>query len=169
MKPIVNVYRVNDEIKPCGSVRLINDNGTSEVMSLTKARELALERDLDLVEINSKVEPHIVKLCVFEKYLYELKKRAKKCKNVSLPIKEIQLSVNIAKHDLETKAKQARAFIEKGHKIKATLTMRGRELARRNDNKQVMLDFILMLEDITLVESMKDENNKTIVILKQKK
>ena len=43
--------------------------------------------------------------------VYELKRNAKKAKQATKPMKEIQLSVNIAKHDLETKANNAKKFI----------------------------------------------------------
>lgn len=169
MKSTTPSFRINDEITHCESVRLIGDNFESTVVPFALAKEIARSKGLDLVEINSNVSPHIVKMCVYEKMLYEMKKAAKKNKSSSLPMKEIQISVNISKHDLEIKSKQARSFLNKGHKVKLTLTMKGRELSRRDDNKQVVLDFIVSLEDISLVESMKDDGNKTIVILKRKK
>jgi translation initiation factor IF-3 len=84
-------------------------------------------------------------------------------------LKEIQLSVNIAKHDMETKAKNTRKFIEDGCRVRVTLTMKGRELSRREENKKSILEFIVMLEDIAVPESIpRDEGNKTSVILKKK-
>jgi translation initiation factor IF-3 len=84
-------------------------------------------------------------------------------------MKEIQLSVNIAKHDLETKANNARKFIEDGCRVRVTLTMKGRELSRKEENKKSILEFIVMLEDVAIPESMlRDEGNKTFVILKKK-
>jgi translation initiation factor IF-3 len=47
--------------------------------------------------------------------------------------------------------------------------MKGRELARREDNKKSILEFIVMLEDVATPESTpRDEGNKTSVILKRK-
>ena len=68
--------------------------------------------ELDLVEINNKTNPPIVRICDYNKFLYELKKSAKKNRQVVHQVKEIQLSVSIAKHDLETKAKQAINFLK---------------------------------------------------------
>ena len=86
-----------------------------------------------------------------------------------LPLKEIQLSVNITEHDLQTKANNAKKFIENGNKVKVTLTMKGRELSRREENKRSILEFIVMLEDVAVPESQpRDDGNKTIVILKKK-
>jgi translation initiation factor IF-3 len=70
---------------------------------------------------------------------------------------------------LQTKANNARKFIESGSKVKVTLTMKGRELSRRDDNKRSILEFIVMLEDVAVPESQpRDDGNKTIVILKKK-
>jgi translation initiation factor IF-3 len=101
--------------------------------------------------------------------LYELKKAAKKNKANTKPLKEVQLSVNIADHDLQTKVNQAKKFIGEGSKVKVVLTMKGRELSRREDNKKSIYLFISGLEEVATPESMpKDEGNKTIVILKKR-
>lgn len=160
-------FRINNEIRNYDSVRIVGNDIESEVMSLDDAKKMSKKLNLDLVEINSKVNPPILRLCNYEKFIYELKKNKKKNKPQN-QTKEIQLSVSIAKHDLETKANQARKFLNQGDKVKAILMMRGRELNRREENKKSILEFIVMLEDCSSIESMKDEGNKTIVILKKK-
>ena len=92
----------------------------------------------------------------------------KKSKSPSQQVKEIQLSVNISSNDMNTKAKQAMKFIENGNKVKVVLSMRGRELARREENKRSILEFLVMLEDVAKIESLKDENTRTIAIIKKK-
>ena len=163
-------YRINDEIRYYKEVRIIGDGIESRVVTLNEAKNIADRMDMDLVEINSTAKPPILKICRYDKMLYELKKNAKKNKQTASQLKEIQLSVNIAQHDLETKANQARKFIEHGDKVKVVLTMKGRELSRREENKKSILEFITMLDEVASAESMpKDEGNKTIVILKKKK
>ncbi|MBR6516937.1 MAG: translation initiation factor IF-3 [Bacilli bacterium] len=161
-------FRINDEIRNCDNVRIVGDEIESKVVSFEEAMKLSNKLNLDLVEINPKANPPIVRLCNYEKFIYDLKKNKKKTKPQS-QLKEVQLSVTIAKHDLETKAGQARKFLEQGDKVKAVLTMRGRELNRREENKKSILEFIVMLEDCSAIESLRDEGNKTIVILKKKK
>ena len=130
-------YRINDEIDFYGQVRVVGENANNEVMSIDKARKLAESLDLDLVEINSRVTPPIMKVCNYEKMVYELKKTLKKNRQQAKPPKEIQLSVNIAENDLKTKENQARKFIEDGFKVKVILIMKGRELSRRMENKKI--------------------------------
>lgn len=162
-------FRVNDEIRFNGNVRIVGDGIESKVVSMSEASEIAEEMGLDLVEIQGKLEIPVIRICNYEKMLYELKKSAKKNKQTIKPLKEIQLSVNIAKHDLETKANNARKFIEDGSKVRVTLSMKGRELSRREENKKSILEFIVLLEDVAVPEAaLRDEGNKTFVTLKRK-
>ena len=162
-------FRVNDEIRIGGNVRIVGEGIESNVVTMSEARKIAEDMELDLVEIQGKSDVPIVRVCNYEKMLYELKKAAKKNKQQVKPLKEIQLSVNIAKHDLETKANNAKKFIEDGSRVRVTLAMKGRELSRREDNKKSILEFIVMMDDVAVPESTpKDEGNKTVVILKKR-
>ena len=162
-------FRVNDEIRFNGNVRIVGNDIESKIVTMSEARNIANKMELDLVEIQGNLEIPIIRICNYEKMLYELKKAAKKSKQNVKPLKEIQLSVNIAKHDLETKANNARKFIEDGSRVRVTLTMKGRELSRREENKKSILEFIVMMDEVATPESApKDEGNKTTVILKKK-
>lgn len=163
-------YRTNSEIRLGGGVqvRICGDGIESVVVPMSKARRIADDMGLDIIEINPSLEVPVMKIADYDKMMYDLKKRQKKQKTAQ--IKEIQLTVNIAKNDLETKARKAKEFIEGGDKVKVVLRMKGRELTRREENKKSILEFITMLEDVCVPESMpKDEGNKTVVILKKKK
>ena len=163
-------YRINDEITLSCPVRVIGDGIESQIMSLNEAKKLADSLDLDLIEINGKITPAIIRIANYEKMMYEFKKSAKKAKqNQTKPLKEIQLSANIAKHDIETKGNKAKEFIADGSKVKVVLTLKGREMTRRDENKKSLLEFIEYMSDVSVPEAMpRDEGNKTIVILKKK-
>lgn len=161
--------RINNEIRYFGDVRIIGEGIESRIVDFREARKIAQEMELDLIEMNPNITPPIMKIASYEKMLYEQKKAAKKAKQHNQQLKEIQLSVNIASNDLKTKANKAREFLADGHKVKVVLSMRGRELARREDNKKSIYLFIEALEDVAVPESLpKDDKNKTIVILKKK-
>ena len=168
-KDFSSKFRVNEEIRFNGNVRIVGEGIESKIIPMSEAREIAEEMELDLVELQGKSDVPIIKVCNYEKMLYELKKAAKKNKNQAKPLKEIQLSVNIAKHDLETKVNNAKKFIEDGSRVKVTLSMKGRELARREDNKKSILEFIVMMDEVAIPEATpRDEGNKTVVILKKR-
>lgn len=162
-------FRVNDEIRFKGNVRIVGEGIESRIVTMAEASKIADEMELDLVEIQGNLEVPIIRICNYEKMLYELKKSAKKNKQMVKPLKEIQLSVNIAKHDLETKANNARKFLEDGSRVRVTLSMKGRELSRREENKKSILEFVVLLEDVAVPEAaLRDEGNKTVVTLKRK-
>ena len=162
-------FRVNDEIRFNGNVRIVGNDIESKVVTMSEAKSIANDMNLDLVEIQGNGDIPIIRICNYEKMIYELKKASKKSKQAVKPLKEIQLSVNIAKHDLETKANNARKFLEDGSRVRVTLSMKGRELSRREENKKSILEFIVLLEDIAVPEAaLRDEGNKTVVTLKKK-
>lgn len=162
-------FKVNEEIRLLGNVRIIGEGIESKVVPMTEARKIAESMGMDAVELQTRGDMPIIRICHYDKMLYDLKKAAKKNRQHTKPLKEVQLSVNIAKHDLETKINNARKFLEEGSKVKVVLTMKGRELSRREENKKSLLEFIVALEDTAIVEgSIKDEGNRTIVILKRK-
>jgi translation initiation factor IF-3 len=162
-------FKVNEEIRLTGNVRVVGEGIESRVVSIGEARRIAEEMELDLVDLGGKQETPVLKVCNYEKMVYEMKKAAKKSKQSAKPLKDIQLSVNIAKHDMETKANNVRRFIEDGCRVRVTLTMKGRELSRREENKKSILEFIVMLDDVATPEApLHDDGNKTTVILKKK-
>lgn len=171
---VIDEPRINEEIVGCDNVRLIykSDEGENKsvVISIDEARRMADKEGKDLIEINSKTDPPILKIEDYSKYLYELKKQMKNNKKVSFVLKEIQLSTNIAINDLTIKANKAKKFISEGDKVKVVLTMKGRELSRRDESKKCLYEFIDMLSDVSVPEALpRDEGNKCTVILKKKK
>ena len=173
----LNEPKINDEIFGYDMVRLIykqnskekSENDINKVMSLEEAKKLSLEMELDLIEINEKTNPPILRLANYSKYMYELKKQQKQKQKNPPTLKEVQLSTNISHHDLEIKANKAKEFIKDGHKVKVILTMKGRELTRKEESKRCLYEFITLLEEVSVPESMpRDENNKCIIILKHK-
>lgn len=162
-------FRINDELHGTYDVRIVGEDIESKIISLSEAKKIANDMEMDLIEINSNVNPPIMKIASYEKMLYEMKKAMKKNKQNVKPMKEIQLSVNISEHDLQTKVNNARKFIEGGSKVKVVLSMRGRELVRREENKRSILEFIVALENVAIPEAQpRDEGNRTVVILKKK-
>ena len=88
-------FRINDELRGNYDVRIVGDDIESRIVSLEEAKAIADEMDLDLIEINSKINPPIMRVGNYEKMVYEIKKAEKKKAHVAKPLKEVQLSVNI--------------------------------------------------------------------------
>ncbi|MCI5146796.1 MAG: translation initiation factor IF-3, partial [Candidatus Electrothrix sp. AR3] len=72
--------KVNDAIR-YPEVRLVGADGEQiGVVSSMKARQIAEEQGLDLVEVSDKAKPPVCRVMNFDKYRYELKKKQQEAK-----------------------------------------------------------------------------------------
>ncbi len=120
-----------------------------DVISIARAHELAREAGLDLVLVADKVTPPVVRIMNFGKLQYEQKKNLKSQKknNAAQKVKEVKFHINIDKHDFDVKIKHALDFLEKGCRLKLTLAMRGREMARPEMAYELMNKVLDTLKD----------------------
>lgn len=134
-------------------------------MSARDALELALEKKLDLVKIAPQAEPPVCRIMDYGKHKYEQQKRDKenKKKQKITEIKEVRLSLNIEKHDLETKAKMASKFLSKGDKVKVTLRLRGRELGHTDLAIEVFERFAALIEEDGKMEKKPAAEGRSLV------
>lgn len=123
--------RVNERIR-FSPITVIDASGTNlGQLSLMKARALAEEDGLDLVEINPNARPPICKIMDWGKFRYDQAKREKAARQhqKETELKEIRLTAKISDHDIEFKTRQAKDFFLCGHKVKVSMRLRGRENA----------------------------------------
>ncbi len=140
---IFKPYLINEQIVT-KEVRLIGENGEQlGILPLYKAREIAKEKDLDIVLISSSSLPYVCKIMDYGKFKFETIKKEKEMKknqNIS-ELKEIQLSMTIDIHDIETKARHANKFLQMGDKVKIVLRMKGRQQAYSVNGIKIVKDF----------------------------
>lgn len=116
-------------------VRLIDQDGNNHgIMETEKARTMAEEAGLDLVEVSPNTNPPVCKILDFGKFKYELQKKASlaRKKQKVQDVKEIKMRPNIDTHDFEVKMKAFQRFIDDGDKVKVTVRFRGREMQHRD-------------------------------------
>ena len=163
---------INDQIRD-KEVRLIGENGEQlGIMSSKEAYAMAKEAELDLIKIAPTAKPPVCKIADFGKFRYEQLRREKEAKKKQkiTEVKEIRLTPNIDDNDLNTKANQARKFLEHGDKVKATLKFRGREMAHMQSGKEILDAFAKALEDVAAVDkAAKLEGRNMTMFLTQKK
>jgi translation initiation factor IF-3 len=141
-------FRVNEQIiSP--EVFLIDENGEKiGAVPRTKALQRAQEAELDLVEVNPLVTPPVVKIIDYGQFKYEKEKKAHKQKVMQKKVdtKVIRLSVRIGWHDLEVRLDQAIKFLQRGHKLKIELILKGREKQHPEKAIEIINDFVKQLE-----------------------
>jgi len=161
-------HRINNEIT-AKEVRVVDsDGGMLGIMNIKDALKLAEEREIDLVEIAPQANPPVCKLIDYGKFSYELQKKEKQIKKNSTAsqMKEIRFKSRTASHDFNFKLKHARAFIEEGSKVKASVIFRGREIVHTDIGKELLEKFIEEMSDIAKVDSpLKFEGKNLSVIL----
>jgi len=165
--PRVPQIRINHRIR-VPEVRVVAEDGSNlGVLSTEAALRRAQEVGLDLVEVNPKATPPVCKILDFGKYKYEEKKRARdaKRKQTVVEVKEIKLRPKTDDHDLETKVRAARKFLEQGNKVKIVCRFRGREITHP-ERARMQLDYLVSkLEDLANVEQRPTMEARTMAVL----
>ncbi len=142
------------------------------VYPLEKAKELAKEQELDLVEISPKAKPPVCKIIDYKKFLYEQKKREKslKSKATKVTIKEIRFGPQTDEHDYEFKKKHAVKFLQEGAKLKAFVFFKGRSIIFKEQGQILLLKLAQELEEYGKVEQLpKLEGKRMIMFIAPKK
>ena len=164
----VTKQRLNEEIR-VRQVRLIDENGAQcGVVDTDTALSMAREKGLDLVEVAPEAKPPVCKILDFGKFKYLQKKKEHDArrKQHQVVIKEIRVRPKIDVHDLETKMKHGREFLEEGDKLQVNMLFRGREMAFRDLGMAVMQKIKEGLSDVSKVErEPRQEGNRMIMIL----
>ncbi|QOD62438.1 translation initiation factor IF-3 [Polaribacter haliotis] len=163
---------MNEKIKYVDEVRLVGENVEVGVYPLDKAKELAKEQELDLVEISPKAKPPVCKIIDYKKFLYEQKKREKvlKSKATKVTIKEIRFGPQTDEHDYEFKKKHAVKFLQDGAKLKAFVFFKGRSIIFKEQGQILLLKLAQELEEYGKVEQLpKLEGKRMIMFIAPKK
>ena len=111
-------------------VQLIGANGENiGVIDTDKARQLAQEAELDLVEVGASANPPVCKIMDFSKYIYQQnKKKREAAVNTKMKeLKEFRFTPVMDIGDTEHRIKRALEFLSKGHPVKLTMVKKGRQ------------------------------------------
>jgi translation initiation factor IF-3 len=144
-KEVVKKYTTNERISAI-EVRVINEDGEMVgVMTREEALQLADDEEKDLIEINPKAVPPVVKLIEYSKFKYQMDKAEKNKAKSSDDTKTLRVSVRISVHDLLVQAKKADEFLKKNLKVKLQVQMRGREKSHPELAKETMDKFLELI------------------------
>ena len=125
--------RVNDDITNA-EVRLINQDGGQEgIVSIEKAKQIAADAGLDLVEVAANADPPVVRIMDFGKFKFEQSKKQQEArkKQKIIHVKEVKFRPGTDEGDYQVKLRNLVRFLSDGDKAKVTLRFRGREMAHQ--------------------------------------
>lgn len=145
---------MNEQIRD-KEVRLIGHDGAQlGVVSLNDAMALADEKKMDLVKISPTAKPPVCKIMDYSKFKFDKSKKEKEAKKrqKTVEIKELRLSPNIDKHDIDVKIKKCIEFLQNGDKVKITIRFRGAELRHTEIGYDIVRSFTDAVSEYGAVE-----------------
>jgi translation initiation factor IF-3 len=147
--------RVNDQIR-IPSVRLFDDTTGEQlgIVPIEKARELAAQRELDLVEVAPQAQPPVCRLMDYGRFKFEALKKEKESRKEhnTINVKEMKLRPKISEHDFQTKFGSVRHFLADGDKVKLTIMFRGREMVHQEYGRKLLDRMADELKEVAIIE-----------------
>ena len=161
-------YVVNEKIQE-KTVLLIDDTGKSfGNQDIEFALDMASSKGLDLVLIAPNANPPVCKIMNFGKFKFEQSKKEKEKKknSKSIETKEVQVSMRIDKHDLDTKIRNARKFLSQGYRVHVVMRLRGRENSLTDIGFDIMNTIVKECSDVgTVLKPAEHSGNQIILLL----
>ena len=146
--------------------------GQGGVVSLSEAKHLAAEANMDLVEVSPNADPPVCKIMDYGKFLFDQNKKmtmAKK-KQKQIQVKEIKFRPCTDIGDYNVKLRNLIKFLEEGNKTKITVRFRGREMAHREIGMELLKRVEKDLEELAAVEQFpKMEGRQLTMVIAPKK
>lgn len=165
---------INDKIK-VAELMVIGPNGEQMgIKKLEDALTLASYAGLDLVLMSGDSTPAVGKIMDYNKYRYEkqkkVKEQQKRQRENTKELKEYRLTAKIDIGDFETRKKNARDYLIKGHKIKGSIRFKGREMAHTEIGADVLNKFASELSDVADIEQkpLLEGRNMSIILAPKK-
>ena len=165
--------RINERIR-VPEVRLVGAAGEQiGIVGIEDALRLAIEADLDLVEVAPEAKPPVCKIMDYGKFKYEAAVKAREARKnqVNTVIKEMKLRPKIDQHDYETKKGHIERFLSQGDKVKITIMFRGREQSRPELGYKLLQKLATDIGESAVIESspLQDGRNMTMVLAPARK
>ncbi|MFH1155428.1 MAG: translation initiation factor IF-3 [Pseudomonadota bacterium] len=158
---------INRDIR-AREVRVIGAGGEQiGVMPVEEALRKAGELEMDLVEVSPTAVPPVCKIMDYGRFKYELTKKHQEArkKQKGFQVKEIKVRPTTDTHDLETKVKHIRKFIENKDKVKITLVFRGREITLAQQAREVLAKIAEMTEEFAQIEQQPKFEGRTMTMI----
>ena len=137
------------------------------IVRIEDALRVAVDADLDLVEVAPNAKPPVCKIMDYGKFKYEsaMKAREDRKKQVNTVIKEMKLRPKIDPHDYETKKGHVVRFLNAGDKVKITIMFRGREQSRPELGYRLLQRLAGDVADIATIESAPKQDGRNMIMV----
>ncbi len=138
------------------------------IVSLKEAEEIAEKENLDLILVNEKQNPVVVRLGNYGAYIYQKEKKERKIQKKQKETKEIRIGFNEAIFDLKRKAEMVKEFLEDGHQVQVRLMLKGREILFSDLAEEKLNNFLKLVGELIrfkISQPLKKSSNFYSIIL----
>jgi len=157
-------YFVNDNIRANRVLLVDSDNTNLGEHSKHAALEIAKSKSLDLVLMSKPNEgTPICKIMDYGKFKYDQSKKANKKKTPTM--KEMMFHMRTSEHDMETKTKKVQGFLDKKHKVKFGIYLKGRERSFRNEARTILENSLSAFSGRAKHDGIKESDRLVFVML----
>lgn len=124
------------------------------IISLREAQQMAMDRNLDLVEIAPTANPPVCRIMDYRKFLYERAKKDREARKSQkeIEVKEIKLQLKTTDYHAGFKVNNARKWLEDGMKVRIKIQFIGREIDYKDLGRQQMNMMLEKLRDVAVIE-----------------
>lgn len=144
------------------------DGSQIGILDTTDALQMAVDADLDLVEVAGQADPPVCRIMDYGKYKYEqaVKQKEARKKQSQIVVKEMKMRPKIDRHDYGTKKGHVVRFLRLGAKVKITIMFRGREMSHLELGRKLLDRLAQDVSDIAKIEAFPkvDGRNMTMVL-----
>jgi translation initiation factor IF-3 len=158
---------INEKIR-APQVRVIGADGSQlGIIPIEKALQLAVEAQLDLVEVAPNADPPVCKIMDYGKFKYQQNKRSQEAKKKAsvIQVKEVKIRPKTDDHDLEFKIRHIRRFLAQKDKAKVTMLFRGREIVYSDLGMKILERVLEELQDEVVVEQRPKMEGRNLVMV----
>ncbi len=165
--PAKDTIRINEHIRVYEARVVSHEGAQLGILKVSEAMEKAREVGLDLVEVSPNSVPPVCRIMDFGKYKYEIQKKQKasKAKQHIIKVKEIKFHPKTGENDYNYRLVQAKEFLEKGFKVKATVVFRGREMAHIDYGARWLKKMMVDLAELSVVESNSTQEGRNVTMI----
>jgi translation initiation factor IF-3 len=136
-------------------IRVIDADGAQlGIMPPEQALSIALEKELDLVEVAPQAVPPVCRIMNAGKFFYEQSKRENEARKHQkhIQIKEVKFRPKVDDHDFDFKKRNVERFLAEGNKVKSLVQFRGREIVHSHVGLEILRKLATELGATAIVE-----------------
>ena len=170
-RPTHKFYTINHHIN-VSPLRVVDQESKQVgLISKEEAMRIALEQEVDLVLIAPNAKPPVAKLIDFKKFLYQEQKKQKEArKGIKKSIvKDIKISLFIAEGDAQRFEEKAKEFLSEGNQIRINLSLKGREMGKKDMALAKVKSFIAALGEVNISKEPRIEGRVVRAVVSRKK